>query len=78
MEIIMTLKQTTALLASLSLSMTLLSGCGKEKTASSTGSNIVPKASSSAQAGQEGGQTGQSQTPEKNYEVQLDERTDET
>ena len=75
----MTLKQTTALLAALTLSMTLLSGCGKEKTASSTGSNIVPKASSSAQPGQsEPGGAGQSQTPEKNYEVQLDERTDET
>lgn len=68
----MRLKETAALLTALSLSVTLFTGCGKEKTASSTGSNIVPKNTASSTV------SGDSQSPVQNYEVQLDERDEST
>lgn len=64
----MTLKQAIAILTAALLSVTMLTGCGTKKTASSTGSNIIQK--SEAQEGDT--------SDVKNYEVQLDERDEDT
>lgn len=64
----MTLKQAIAILTAAVLSVTMLTGCGTPKTASSTGSNIIQK--SEAQEGDT--------SDVKNYEVQLDERDEDT
>lgn len=64
----MTLKQAIAILTAAVLSVTMLTGCGTKKTASSIGSNIIQK--SEAQEGDT--------SDVKNYEVQLDERDEDT
>lgn len=64
----MTLKPTIAIMTAVVLATTMLSGCTKPKTASSQGTNIVKKSDP-----QEG-----DTSAEKNFEVVLDERSQET
>ncbi len=64
----MTLKPTIAIMTALVLATTMCTGCGKKETASSKGSNIIQKSKP-----QEG-----DTSSEKNYEVKLDQRDEDT
>lgn len=71
-------KQISVLLLAAAVLAASLTGCGKEKTLSSTGDNIVPKASAQADSQQEENSENSTTSPDANYEVQLDERSEET
>ena len=62
------------------LTFSVLSGCGKKNSdqTSATADNIVPKASSAAQGTDEGSSGGETQRPQKQYDVVLDERDEKT
>lgn len=73
----MTKKQISILLLAAAMLAASITGCGKEKTLSSTGDNIVPKASAQTDGQQEENTQDATTSPDANYEVQLDERNED-
>ena len=74
----MTIKKIIAILAAMTLAASMLTGCGKKGEEKSEQNNIIPKASSQQNDSEESEtKSDESSRPEKQFEVVLDERSEE-